>query len=464
MKRTIPSSPQPGKKAKKSKLASIYDKLESKNSAFLNTAAEHNNAFELAQATNQKPTATTTPVPPKDAAALRSYPLNFSSQGSPGSITKLPMDNKEAARRADRRKRFLTEQQAKLAAVSRPNETLVQVRNTIDTFALGQNKNLEKEYLRLTSLPDISDVRPPQVLQQALSFVQQKWRDEECSYKYACDQLKSIRQDLTVQHVRNALTVAVYETHARLAIETGDWAELRQSLAVLGTLYVDLKDKSSVHGGGGGSNDSGKNKKKKKKKADEAIGGGDGDIYGATSTDGLKNQSEFIAYNLILAAATGRSVLAHELKECASRGFVDQSPFLQHALKACTAASTTGDYVALLKLYDNAPRMAPYLLDLLVEKTRSRTYSTVLAAYGGSTSSGLPLSQVAVWLGFAKRKEAAAWLRERGGVFLRSKDDNGGKVLDIKASREGLRNCLAPSLQLLQGRESSLYQGNKYLK
>ena len=48
-------------------------------------------------------------------------------------------------------------------------------------------------------------MRAEEVLEKALEMVQTTSRN----YLFKCDQLKSIRQDLTVQHIRNEFTVKV---------------------------------------------------------------------------------------------------------------------------------------------------------------------------------------------------------------------------------------------------------------
>lgn len=57
---------------------------------------------------------------------------------------------------------------------------------------------------------------------------------------------QAMRQDLTVQHLRNELAVRIYQAHARAALEYGDSAEYNQCQTQLNVLAVEVSWSAAV--------------------------------------------------------------------------------------------------------------------------------------------------------------------------------------------------------------------------
>ncbi|XP_075502698.1 SAC3 family protein A-like isoform X4 [Primulina tabacum] len=257
----------------------------------------------------------------------------------------------------------------------------------------GTCQEIEKRYLRLTSAPDPATVRPEEVLEKALLMVQ----NSQKNYLYKCDQLKSIRQDLTVQHIRNELTVKVYEMHARLSMEAGDLPEYNQCQSQLKVLYAE----------------------------------------------GIRGcNMEFATYNLlcvILHSNNNREILSAMSRLSAD---ARKHEAVKHALLV-HAAVTSGNYVTFFRLYKTAPNISTFFMDLYVEKMRYAAVKCMCRSYRPT----VPISYIAQILSFINAlptteasdhkevegvEECIDWLKTHGACL--TSDNSGEVLLDTKAS------------------------------
>lgn len=114
----------------------------------------------------------------------------------------------------------------------------------------GTCQNIEKSFLRLNGVPKPEEVRPEPVLVKALDRIINMIAGGEKDFMYIWSQLKAIRQDLTVQHIRNETTVRTEEVFARAALEHSDQQEFRKCVSTLQAMYdEDLPGSKAEFGG-----------------------------------------------------------------------------------------------------------------------------------------------------------------------------------------------------------------------
>jgi len=172
------------------------------------------------------------------------------------------------------------------------------------------------------------------VLCQALDRVRQVY-SKTGDYTYANDQLKSIRQDILTQDIRNGFAISAYEEHVRLAIKHKDREEFNQSQQQLKVLYERFRDSP--------------------------------------------NRLEFTAYRLLYYIyVEGESDATELLQKFHTE--VRDSSVLTFAHDVYIAYARR-EYCTVLKAYDEATQIARQVMDFFIQRERTRYLRMILAAY-----------------------------------------------------------------------------------
>ena len=226
----------------------------------------------------------------------------------------------------NRKKRF--EPGANPAKLSPPTKVFPNLEKAPGPI-VGRCQDLEKNYFRLTSPPNPDTVRPLAVLEKTLDLLKKKWKKDN-NYSYICDQFKSLRQDLTVQHIKTEFTVNVYEIHARIALEKGDLGEYNQCQTQLHTLYS------------------------------QNLGG---------------HPSEFKAYRILYFIHTSNRTDMNDVLAGLTQAEKNDVA-VKHALDARSALAL-GNYHRFFLLYLETPNMGAYLMDMFVGRERLAALSNI---------------------------------------------------------------------------------------
>lgn len=189
------------------------------------------------------------PLLPREQVVVVQTPLNppsyppphpsshASSNSHPSKTDVQSLSNDKIQKRKTRFKEYEIEEDSKSKTYK--TETKVSEENPSDWKIIGTSTDFEKPYFRLTSKPDPKTIRPENILKKALAYFKEKWRKGEIKYEYFSEQLRSIRQDLTVQGIRNKFSVEIYQAHIRLALEAQDLDQYNSCMSRLFELYKE---------------------------------------------------------------------------------------------------------------------------------------------------------------------------------------------------------------------------------
>jgi hypothetical protein len=176
-----------------------------------------------------------------------------------------------------------------------------------------------------------------------------------------------MRQDLTVQHIKNDFTVSVYEIHARIALEKGDIGEYNQCQTQLRSLYgMGLKG----------------------------------------------NPIEFKAYRILYFIHTAnRTGLNDTLADLTTAEKEEKA--IKHALNVRSSLAL-GNYHRFFQLYLDTPNMGAYLMDMFVVRERLAAMCNICKAY----KPDVKLRFITEELGFESDADAAQFIIDQQGQHL----------------------------------------------
>lgn len=264
---------------------------------------------------------------------------------------------------------------------------------------VGTSTKLEKSYLRLTTFPKVQNVRPQPILEKALVHVKAEYKRNQ-NFEWANDQLKSIRQDITVQGIRTDFCLEVYEAHARILLENGDLSEFNQCQSMIRNITKG-KDIWLEHA-----------------KDDESLSSG----KLLRQTD--RHRDEFCAYQLLYTIV--QNSWSDFNKALGEAGDIS-GPSSQHAIQVVQSV-IHNNYRLFFRLYRSSPNLSAYLMDFLVKRVRAEAYDRIIASFRPT----MDIEYFQDALQFENVVEATEFLNNSGAVYMQESESKW--LVDCKGS------------------------------